>query len=89
MQENPQEIKKPSCYDWSEFIARMRAAGCGTLAEWCRNHDFAYKTVWALIYGTYVDGAGPKIKAIIAQALKEELIFEVDPEALHDLVKPE
>lgn len=68
---------KPDQYDWSEFVARMKQAGCTTLADWCRDHDFAYKTVWALIHGTYVDGAGPKIRAIIAQALKEGLIDEI------------
>lgn len=69
---------KPTDYDWSEFIDRLKSPGhgrfYGSLAEWVREYDFNYKTVWALIHGTYVDGAGPKIKAIIDQALKEDLI---------------
>ena len=68
---------KPDQYNWSEFISRMKAAGYGSLAAWCRRHGVAYKTVWALIHGSYNDGIGPKIQAIIDQAMQEGLIAEI------------
>jgi hypothetical protein len=81
MQGNPpDEIKAPDSYYWGEFIRRMKLAGFDTLTSWVQAHEdqgFAYKTVHALINGDYHGGAGPKIRAIIAQALKEGLIDSI------------
>lgn len=72
----PSQIK-PTNYRWDQFITSLKEHGdYASLAAWVRAYDFNYKTVWALIHGTYVDGAGPKIKAIIEAALKDDLITD-------------
>ncbi len=74
---NKTVVMPPDQYDWSEFSRKER----GFLAHWCRDHKYAngeefnYKTVFALIAGDYIGGAGPKIKEIITAALAENLIF--------------
>ena len=68
-----QEIKAPDNYDWSEFERKPR----GFLSIWCRDHQFKYHTVRALIKGYYVSGSGPVISEIIRVALQEALISEI------------
>lgn len=78
------ESKRPTDYDWSRMSDRLRSKGVPSVYRWCRdNHyadggEYSYKTVMALIRGEYVSGAGPKIRAIITQALKDGLIFEIE-----------
>lgn len=74
------QVKAPTEYYWGEFHARLKDPERDTVflscAAWCRYYGFSRKTVCALINGTYVSGAGPKIAAIIRQALADGLIGE-------------
>lgn len=74
------QVKSPAEYYWGDFVARLkdpeRDQFFVSMAGWCRYHGFSRKTVWALVNGSYVGGAGPKIAAIIRQALAEGLIDE-------------
>lgn len=75
------QVKPPSGYYWGEFLTRLKDPTRDMLflsyAAWCRHYGFSRKTLWALIHGTYVSGAGPKISAIIRQAQADGLIDEI------------
>lgn len=63
--------------DWSQFDARLFSQGMSIYA-WAARHGFSRKTVYALRKGQITWGYGPKVLAIINQALKEGLIDEVE-----------
>lgn len=70
-------------YDWSEFDIRVRQRGYKNAVAWCESHGFAYKTLNGLIHNRWPCNYGPKAKAIIDQALREDLILK---EELDDAV---
>ncbi len=70
---NVPTIHPPDHYDWSEFQRRPK----GFITDWCGEHGFKRKTLYAIVNGDYRGGAGPKIKEIIRVALAEKLIEEI------------
>ncbi len=74
MQEPIIDILSPARYDWSEFQRRSR----GFITEWCAEHDCKRKTLYAIVNGDYRGGTGPRIRAIIVQALREGLIVPLN-----------
>lgn len=65
-------------YDWSGCNERLQVLGFVSFAAWCRKYEFNRKTGQALRQGNIVWGWGPKVKAILAQAIVDGLVKIVD-----------
>ncbi|WP_305043876.1 hypothetical protein [Geoalkalibacter sp.] len=63
--------------DWGAFDERLARRGLSIWA-WAEQHGFKRKTVYALRKGQITWGYGPKVMAIVHQALKEGLVDEVE-----------
>jgi len=60
-------------YDWSACDARVQALGFRSFNAWCLAHGFNRKTGQALRKGNITWGFGPKVTAILAQAMVDGL----------------
>jgi hypothetical protein len=65
-------------YDWSGCSERLQALGYRSFNAWCRQYGFNRKTGQALRKGNITWGIGPKVSAILAQAIVDGLVVIVD-----------
>lgn len=68
-------------YDWSRSNERVRELGFNSFRAWCFAHEFNDKTAMALRAGRITWGFGPKVTAILEQALRDGLVVEVSEAA--------
>jgi len=61
-------------YDWSESDARVRELGFKNFKAWALEHGFSHKTAYLLRQGRIAWGFGPKVRAIVDQALKDGVV---------------
>lgn len=62
-------------YDWSPCDERVRALGFRSFNAWCLAHSFNRKTGQALRKGNITWGFGPRVTAILAQAMVDGLVL--------------
>ncbi len=74
---SPQE----KIYDWSRSDERVRELGFHSFRAWCLHHEFSDKTAMALRSNRITWGFGPKVTAILTQALQDGLVVEVSEAA--------
>lgn len=60
-------------YDWSACDARVKELGYRSFRAWCVQHGFSPKTGQALRRGEVLWRLGPKMQAVVDQAVKDGL----------------